>query len=127
MLAWPSTLPQEPYYEGNVEPDSGLLKDTESNSPIRTRTYPEQKASFVFKQMTRTQMQALRIFWNTTLNQSAPFSAPWLSGFGFTFHFCRMVAPPQIIKNERNFDITIAVEIIAGVPLNGTAIVYGAV
>ena len=115
MIAWPSTLPQAPYFEGSIEPGAGLLKDTEQNSPIRTRTYPEHEATFAFKQLTMAQMQALRTFWDVTLNQCAPFSAPWLPALGFDFHFCRMTAPPQLVKNERNFDATIAVEIIAGV------------
>ena len=117
MDAWPSTLPQAPFRNFGVDIDSGLLEPDEKNNPIRTRTYQEHEASFRFTQLTVAQLQALRTFYNVTLNQCAPFSAPWLSALGFDFHFLRFTDPPAFAKNGKNWDVDIKVEIIAGVPM----------
>jgi hypothetical protein len=125
MNTWPSTLPQDPFFNFDGTPSNGLTsKPEESNNPIRTRTYPEHEAGFSFKQLTIAQIQTLRTFYDVTLNQTGPFSAPWLPDIGYDNHFLRLTSPPQITKNERNFDVQISVEIICGVPMVGGNVAY---
>jgi hypothetical protein len=125
MQSWPSTLPQDPYYNHDGVLSAGLTnKPDESNNPIRTRTYPEHEGNFSFKQMTLTQILILRTFYDVILNQVGPFSAPWLPYSGYHNHFLRFSAAPKIAKNEGNFDVQISVEIICGVPMAGSNVAY---
>ena len=124
MQSWPSTLPQIPYLDFDTEQVSGLAQADESNNPYRTRTYPESEGTFQFKQLTVTQWQTLRTFYDVALNQCAPFSAPWLPTCGYDHHFARFTEAPTAAKNEKSWDATIKIEIISGVPMDGTDIAY---
>jgi hypothetical protein len=125
MNVWPLTLPQAPFRDFDASPATGLTSHPdESNNPIRTRTYPEHEVEFAFKQLTLAQLQAFRTFYDDTLNQTGPFSAPWLPDAGYVNHFLRIVPPPKITKNGRNFDVQIVVEVVCSVPMTGGNIAY---
>jgi hypothetical protein len=124
MNTWPPTLPQNPYFEFGIEQVAGLLGPEEKNNPVRIRTYPESEAVFRFRQLTLAQIQTLRTFYDVTLNQCAPFSAPWLHDVGFDFHFIRLTDSPSVSRNGRLWDVEIKVEIIAGVPMSGGIVNY---
>ncbi len=127
MIAWPSTLPQAPASEFSFATVAGLSSVEDELSQRRTRTYPEFEAKFLFEQCTAQQLQALRTFYDSILNQRAPFSAPWLEVAGFGHHFCQFTGPPSAEMVGLSFDITINVLIISGVPVDGMgAITYGA-
>ncbi len=119
MEAWPSSLPQAPYYQFSGAQTSGLQDPEVVLYPVRTRTYPEQAETFTFRRLTIAQFQAFRTWWDTTLNQCAPFSAPWLVSNGFSHHFCRFDAetPWEATLNGARMDLSIKVEIIAGMPV----------
>jgi hypothetical protein len=124
MNFWPLTLPQYPYFDFNASVMEGLLSPDESNNPIRTRTYPEHEATYKFRQLSLSQLNIFKEFYNTTLNQCAPFSAPWLSLCGYNFHFLRFTESPAFALNGRLWDIEIKVEIIAHVPINDGFVDY---
>ena len=124
MNTWPLVLPQDPYFDYSADPVSGLLSADENNNPVRTRTYPESEAVFRFRQLTLAQVQTLRTFYDVTLNQCAPFTAPWLPEIGCDFHFLRLTAPPSVTRNGRLWDVEIKVEIIAGVPMSDGLVNY---
>lgn len=118
MQAWPADLPQQPRAEADVQQSTGLLDPDARIYPVRTRTYPEHSATFVFPQITAAQFQAFRSWWDGTLNQCAPFSAPWLVLLGLDHHFCRFDpdGPWSVALSGALLDLTINVEIIADVP-----------
>ena len=124
MNAWPSTLPQSPLREFDSTQTSGLAKEDELNNPYRIRTYPEYSANFQFQQATLAQKQALWYFYDVTLNQGAPFSAPWLTDSGYEFHFLRFAGPPSSVANDGLWDLAITVEIIAMVPMSDSNVSY---
>ena len=119
MQTWPSTLPQSPFTDENSEPSSGLLSPEEKNNPIRIRTYPEKGVTFRFEGLTAEELQLLITFYNVTLNQSAPFSAPWLASIGFPNFFLRFSAPPKFVEADGVFDVDVTFEAVAGVPVSG--------
>ena len=123
MEAWPSSLPQAPYYQFNGTQTSGLQDPEEILYPVRTRTYPEHVQTFTFRRLTIDQFQAFRAWWDTTLNQCAPFSAPWLESAGLSHHFCRFDAesPWEATMTGTRLDLSIKVEIIATMPLKNGA------
>lgn len=126
MHAWPATLPQSPYYQFDGAQSAGLLDSENRLYPVRTRTYPEHTETFTFRRMPVAQFQLFRTWWDTTLNQCAPFSAPWLAAAGYSHHFCRFAAesPWEAAMNGIKLDLTITVEIIAGVPMDGGNVAY---
>lgn len=127
MIEWPVTLPQMPFQSYNISPAAGLAKPEETSNPYRTRTYPEWTGPFKFW-MTPAQVPLIRDFYDTTLNQIAPFTAPWLDQIGFTHHFARMTSAPQLSCNGTGWEVTINIEIIASVPRDGDGIItYGTV
>ena len=124
MITWPNTLPQSPGVDFSISYSEGLLKESEQNSPVRTRTYPEKTSSFTFEGLTNTQADTLRNFWGTSLNQSAPFIAPWLSSLESNPVFSRFISPPSFTKNDLSWDVTVSLEIITSVPLANNAVNY---
>lgn len=118
MEAWPSTLPQAPHIDFSWQQSSGLLDAEEKLYPVRTRTYSEYAQQFSFKQLTVAQFKAFRAWWDVTLNQCAPFTAPWLAAAGCSHHFCRFDAeqPWEATLNGYGFDLVINVEVIATMP-----------
>jgi len=128
MAAWPGTLKQSPERDFNAVHLCGLSSGEDELSQRRTRTYPEYQAQFEFKQCTLAQLQTLRGFYDVTLNQTQPFSAPWLEDAGFIHHFCLFSGPPKAEMSGLNWDISIDVTIISGVPVDGEgAVTYGSV
>lgn len=126
MQAWLASLPQSPYHQFEGAQVAGLNDPESTLFPVRTRTYPEHTETFTFRRLTVAQFQAFRAWWDVTLNQCAPFSAPWLAAAGYSHHFCRFDAesPWEATVNGLRVDLTIRVEIIAGVPLDGGVIAY---
>ncbi|WP_320055751.1 hypothetical protein [Desulfuromonas thiophila] len=119
MEAWPGTLPQSPLAEFEAEPRCGLADEKEERNPQRLRTYPERDTRFQMM-MTAAQLAAFRAWWDTTLNQSAPFTAPWLAAMGYGFHFLRLREPPSWSHlGGGRWALTLPVEIIAGVETDG--------
>jgi hypothetical protein len=112
--AWPGTLPQTIKADYNIEPRAGMADEDEERNPQRTRTYPEYDATFsVF--MNNTQKDEFRAWWDNTLNQSAPFTAPWLDLLGFEFYFLRFTDTPSWKGSGGAYwTVTLPVEIIAG-------------
>jgi len=128
MDAWPLSFKQSPEREYNLTPACGLSSGEDELSQRRTRTYPEFKATFTFKQCTAAQLQTLKIFYNTTLNQTKPFTAPWLASAGFTHHFCVFASAPSAQLSGYGWDISISLILIATVPLDDEGVVvYGEV
>ena len=128
MDSWPTGMRQYPEKEFESTPYSGISSDEDELTQFRTRTYPEYNASFVFKQCSTEQFLALRVFYNTTLNQTKPFSAPWLPAAGFDHHFCSFSNPPRAARSGLKWDLTIEVIIHSGVPVDGDGnILYGSV
>lgn len=128
MDAWPLTLPQAPDHEFQGEIAAGLSAAADELSQRRTRTYPEIEATFVFRKCTAAQLQALRTFYDDTLNQTKPFTAPWLVDAGFAHHFCQFSDMPSAVRSGLKFDISVPLTIISSVPVNGLGeIVYGSV
>lgn len=119
MQAWLASLPQFPYYRFKGAQASGLNDPESTLFPVRTRTYPEHTETFTFRQLTVAQFQAFRAWWDVTLNQCTPFTAPWLETIGYSHHFCRFDAesPWEAALNGFRFDLTITVEVIATMPL----------
>ena len=130
MISWPTTLPQCPHQEYELTPASGLSSPEDQQSPVRTRTYPEHDGVFHFRSLSVAQQQALRTFYDVTLNQTSPWSAPWLPFVGLTHHFCLFDADKAIQWQGRRggkADATLAILIVAGVPVDaGGNITYGA-
>lgn len=131
MIAWPANLPQCPHHQYELTPISGVSSADDQQSPFRARTYPEFVGVFNFQALTVDQQNALRVFYEMTLNQVAPFSAPWLPYAGLSHHFCRFAADRDAIqwqgRRGKRADATISVIVIAGVPVdpeNGS-ILYG--
>lgn len=128
MEAWPSSLPQKIKADYSIEPRCGLVDEDEERNPQRLRTYPEYDAT-VSVLMTTDQLKIFRAWWDETLNQCAPFTAPWLETLGFNFHFLRFTDSPPSWKltGVRHWTITLPVEIIAGVETNddGETEIYG--
>lgn len=118
MISWPTDLPQFPLIDFSDALNSGLNSPDEAINPLRTRTYPEREAEYTFM-MTTAQWQALRTFYAVTLNESAPFTAPWLVPLGYGFHYLRFTAPPKAKGQGLWREVTIGVEIVAGVPVVG--------
>lgn len=115
MVSWPENLPQRVLADFEIAPRDGLNDDEEERNPERTRTYPERDATFKVL-MTLAQVQVFRTFWDTTLNQCAPFTAPWLESMGYEFHFLRFLeAPSWANTGGGRWTVTLPVEIIAGV------------
>ena len=126
MISWPSSLPQMPERNYTTGLLSGLSSFEETLYVSRTRTYPEESAKFSFRQCTILQVQTLRNFYDVTLNQKAPFAAPWLEPVGYLHHFCQFVSPPTVSAMGFKFDISIDVLIISGVPIDADGnITYG--
>lgn len=127
MIQWPATLPQAPFRQYSHALAAGLSSESDELSQRRTRTYPESEVEFQFKQLTTPQLQALRSFYDVDLNQTAPFSSPWLPSAGFTHHFCQFTAPPEAKRNGLRWDVSVSLLIIAGVPTDSEGnITYGA-
>lgn len=126
MITWPSTLPQYPSRSNSWEQSNGLLRPDTLLNPERTRTYPEHKATFVFPQLTKTQFHIFRNWWDETVNQCGAFTAPWLVVNEFVHHFCRFDAasPWSASMTGYRLDLTINLELIATVPMDGTDITY---
>lgn len=113
METWPVSLPQDITADFSVKMRSGLADDDEERNPSRTRTYPEYDASFsVF--MTPAQLIIFRAWWDNDLNQSAPFTVPWLGTLGFDSHFLKFTEGPSW-KNKSPWlwEVMLPVEIIA--------------
>ncbi|MBM9615304.1 hypothetical protein JWJ90_13550 [Desulfobulbus rhabdoformis] len=117
MEVWPSTLPQAPHIDYSGQQLNGLLDPEERVNPMRTRTYPEYTRQFTFKGLTTTQFQTFRAWWDETLNQCAPFTAPWLEAVGLAHHFLRFneESPWTATMDGYGLDLTITVEVIATV------------
>lgn len=117
---WPLTLPQAPYYRYDGQQINGLLDTETFLATQRTRTYPEESASFTFMQLTAAQFQTFRAWWDTTLNQCAPFTAPWLEAISTLPYFCRFdpESPWSATVNGFGIDLTINIELVVGVPKN---------
>lgn len=115
---WPSALPQAPYYRYEGQQVNGLLDTETFLATQRTRTYPEESASFTFVQLTAAQFQTFRAWWDVTLNQCAPFTAPWLEAISTLPYFCRFdpESPWSATINGFGIDLTINIELVAGVP-----------
>lgn len=112
MESWPSDLPQNVLSDFSSEMSAGLAVDGETRNPQRTRTYPEFEATFTFF-MTLAQLTSFRTWWDTTLNQSVPFTAPWLDACGFDSHFLRFIdAPTWSTKHPGYFTVDLPVEIL---------------
>lgn len=127
MIAWPSTLPQTPQHPYSISSTCGVSSEQDELSQARTRTYPEKEATFVFKQLTITQFQALRTFYNVTLNQTLPFSVPWKDLIHSNSYFCQFLEPPKISIEGVGYNASIRVLLIATVPVNeANQIIYGA-
>ena len=120
MESWPGTLPQRVLNNFEIEPRCGLVDDGEVRNPERNRTYPERDATFqVF--MTLAQLEIFKTFWNVTLNQAAPFTAPWLEPLGYSFHFLRFRDVPKWVNAGGGYwSVSLPVEIIAGVESDGS-------
>ena len=114
MEAWPTTLPQRPLKDFSASLRAGLNSDQEIINPVRMRTYPERDAEFEML-LTVDQWQALRTFYDDTLNQCAAFTAPWLESMGYGFHFLRFTDSPKAQGLGKFWKVTIPVEIIAGI------------
>lgn len=119
MQTWPSTLPQSPYYQHNGAQSSGIQNPEERLYPERIRTYAEHAETFLFRRLTVSQFQIFRTWWDVTLNQCAPFTAPWLAAAGYSHHFCRfdVEQPWEAIMSGKRMDLNIKVEIIATMPV----------
>ena len=118
MEAWPGSLPQKVKGNYSIEPRCGLMDEDEIRNPQRLRTYPEYDATFSMI-MDSDQLSTFRAWWNDTLNQCAPFTAPWLDSLGFDFHFLRLTKTPSWkLTGVDHFTVTLPVEIIAGVEIN---------
>lgn len=115
MEAWPSSLPQKVSAEFDISFANGLNSEDAEINPERTRTYPERETTLKVI-MTLEQLSTFRTFWDTTLNQGAPFTAPWLEAMGFAFHFLRFVDAPSWENSGGGYwTVSLPVEIIAGV------------
>jgi hypothetical protein len=126
MEAWPSSLPQSVLVDYEIEPRCGLTDEKETRNSERNRTYPERDATFQMV-MTAAQVQTFRSWWDGTLNQCAPFTAPWLEGLGYSFHFLRFREDPSWSNMGVGYwTVTLPVEIIAGVETTaeGDPVVY---
>ena len=121
MEAWPMSLPQTPYHIYEGAQASGIHDPESVLATARTRTYPEHTVTFTFRQITASQYATFRAWWDEALNQSLPFSAPWLSKAGFSHHFCRFDPdnPWTVAIVDLRFDLTIKVEVIATAPVDG--------
>lgn len=118
MISWPSTLPQTALLEFEGQERAGLVDPDEVRNPQRLRTYPEREADFVIN-VNGTQLAAFRAFWETTLNQTAPFSCPWLADCGYTFHFARFRETPSWkLIGPNLWAVALPLEIIAGVEVD---------
>lgn len=126
MHAWPAALPQAPHHRFSGVHASGLLDAENRLYPVRTRTYPERRMSFVFRRLTVAQFQTFRGWWDETLNQCAPFTAPWLAAAGYSHHCCQLDAeqPWEVAMEGRHLHLTITALIIAGVPMDGGNVAY---
>lgn len=126
MIAWPESLPQCPAREFQLVPINGQADAEEQLSPYRVRTYPEHSATFSFKALSTEEMQALRTFYDLTLNQCAPFTAPWLPQCGLEHHFCQCSGPPTIERTGTHWSVSLPVVIYSGVPMDEAGnITYG--
>lgn len=115
MEAWPSTLPQRVMVDYEIDFRTGLCDEGETRNPQRLRTHSEREATFqIF--VTAAELETFKTFWNTTLNQSAPFTAPWLESMGYEYHFLRFLEAPGWTHSGGNYwVVSLPVEIIANV------------
>jgi len=128
MNAWPSSVNQAPARNFTKAISCGLSSGEDELSQRRTRTYPECEASFTFPQCTLAQFHAIRGFYNDTLNQVLPFTAPWLEAAGFYHHFCTFSSAPKASLSGFNLDVSINVIVFSGVPVDGNGtVIYGEV
>jgi len=123
MNNWPSTLPQSVSIDYELQPRSGLMSTAEERNPTRNRTYPEWAATFSMV-ITTAQLATFRAFYDTTIAQSGEFECPWLDDLGFDFHFVRFLNTPSWRSSQSpcNWILTLPLEIIAGVEMDGSDI-----
>lgn len=120
MDSWPSELPQSIFPDYEMTPRCGLKDSTEYRSPVRNRTYPEWAATFTMV-VSSSQLAVFRSFYNYTICQSGPFSAPWLDTLGFDFHVVRFLDDGPSWESSAAvgyWRLRLPLEIIAGVELD---------
>ena len=118
MEAWPLTLPvpDSSFKTGLI---SGLTATGEIFRLDRNRTYPERDLS-VKMILSVEQLIDLRTFYVTTLNYGNKlFTADWLHRLGFKFHRLKFKDTFSATRNCIQWDVTINLIIIAGVPFDG--------
>lgn len=124
MEVWPTTLPiPEPTFDSELE--AGLADTEEILNPIRTRTYPERSSKFHMV-VSAAQFFLLRTFYKTTLCDGQElFTADWLIDIGFSFHRLRFIkAYRTTLLEGLSWDVNMDLEIIAGVPFDGSDVIY---
>ena len=120
MDDWPATLPQSVTTDYEMIPRDGLMSTTEFCNPVRNRTYPEWTATFSMI-VSSAQLAIFRTFYDTALNQSAPFTVPWLSVLGFSFYYAQFSDDGPSWKTSKipgYWELTLPLDVIAGVEVN---------
>lgn len=112
METWPADLPQKIQSSFELKLRSGLVEESEERNPLRNRTYPEYEATFSLT-MSTVQLTSFLLWWENTLNQTAPFLAPWLILIGFSSHFLKFTSTPSWKNVTPNYwEVSLPVEII---------------
>jgi len=125
MIVWPITLPPAPYASFEIKVVDALTTDEYGLVSERKRTYPDHEGKFAFR-MCPSHLPILKTFYDVTLNQVKPFSAPWLVTAGFPNH-CAIMEKPELSFKSTWWEVSIQIRIVALVPrLNGN-INYGEV
>jgi len=124
MIVWPVSLPPMPYSSYRTEVVNAVDDGDNDLYQERKRTYPDHVGDFTFK-MCPSHMPILKTFYDTTLNQNNPFSAPWLITAGFPNHCMVMDRPPKMVFKITWWEVSISVRIIHLVPRDNGAITYG--
>ena len=125
MRTWPAELPI-PTSECEYQLRDGLSDPDALIDPYRTRTYPEWDASFKVH-FTAAEFEIFREWFEDALNGGSElFTADWLTAAGFDHHMLRFRDDPWEGKRVGvEWDITINVEIVSGVPVIDDEIAYG--
>ncbi len=113
MQEWPSTV-SPPNIEYDHELNAGQSDPEDLIRPVRTRTYPERKASFVID-ISQTEFAAFRTWFNDTLNGGCEwFTASWLETLGFTHHVAKFQDEGYSAQRRGiRWEVTLSIEIIA--------------
>ena len=116
---WPATLPS-PQKSFDCRLQAGLADDQEQINSQRTRTYPERESNFSLI-LTQSQFEILLTFYKDTLHGGGElFEADWLEDGGFDHHRLRFLKPFVADFKGTVWKIKMNLEIISGVPFDGT-------